>query len=70
LDTGSPQPLTGTNPQITIVGFLQVFVRTVDTTGNMQVTVLNVSGCGDTASSTTPTAPGSSPVPIRLITPQ
>ena len=70
MGAGSPQPLTGLNPQITILGFLQVFVRNVDSNGNMQVTVLNVSGCGDTASSATPTAPGSSPVPIRLITPQ
>lgn len=62
---------TGTQPQITIVGYLQVFVNSVGTTGqgSMNVTVLNVAGCGENAS-TTLSAPGSSPVPIRLITPQ
>jgi hypothetical protein len=61
---------SGTQPQVTIVGFLQVFVdNTTDSNGDMQVTVLNVAGCGD-AASTTLSAPGSSPVPIRLITPQ
>jgi hypothetical protein len=65
----TPQPLAGQNPKITIVGFLQVFVNSVDSSGNgnMNVTVLNVAGCGDNASTTT-SAPGSSPVPIRLIT--
>lgn len=64
----TPQPLTGTNPTITIIGFLQVFVNSVpDNKGTLNVTVLNVAGCGDSAS-TTMSAPGSSPVPIRLIT--
>jgi hypothetical protein len=50
------------------VGFLQVFVnQVVDNNGTLNVTVLNVAGCGDNASTTT-SAPGSSPVPIRLIT--
>lgn len=59
----------GTQPQITIVGYLQVFVNSVTAGGTMNVTVLNVSGCGENAS-TTLSAPGTSPVPIRLITPQ
>jgi len=61
--------LAGTQPAITIVGFLQVFIDSVDAAGNLQVHVLNISGCGNDAS-TTLSAPGSSPVPIRLITPQ
>jgi len=69
LGTGGPQSLSGTNPTVTIVGFLQVFVSSVDANGNMNVTVLNVAGCGDNAS-TTQSANGSSPLPIRLITPQ
>jgi hypothetical protein len=70
LGAGSPQPFPAGNnfPQITIVGFLQVFVnQVVDNNGTLNVTVLNVAGCGDNASTTT-SAPGSSPVPIRLIT--
>jgi hypothetical protein len=61
--------LAGSQPAITIVGFLQVFVDNVDAAGNLNVHVLNVAGCGNDAS-TTLSAPGSSPVPIRLITPQ
>jgi hypothetical protein len=61
--------LAGTQPAITIVGFLQVFIDGVDPAGNLQVHVVNVAGCGKDAS-TTLSAPGSSPVPIRLITPQ
>jgi Flp pilus assembly protein TadG len=60
-------PLTGgIHPDITIVGFLQVFINFVDTAGNINVTVLNVAGCTNNAIS----APvsGSSPVPVRLIT--
>jgi Flp pilus assembly protein TadG len=51
---------------VTIVGFLQVFVNFVDSLGNINVTVLNVAGCTNTATS----APvnGTSPVPVRLIT--
>jgi hypothetical protein len=58
---------TATN--VTFVGFLQVFINAVDANGNVNVTVLNVAGCGD--GSTAPNAPvsGSSPVPVRLITP-
>ena len=62
--------LTGAQPQVTIVGFLQVFINNppgVQTNGNMNVTVLNVAGCSNTA--TNPAVAGTSPVPIRLITP-
>ena len=61
--------LAGTQPAITIVGFLQVFIDSVDGAGNLQVHVVNIAGCGNDAS-TTRSAPGSSPVPIRLITAQ
>jgi Putative Flp pilus-assembly TadE/G-like len=61
--------LAGTQPTITIVGFLQVFIDNVDAAGNLNVHVVNIAGCGNDAS-TTRSAPGSSPVPIRLITPQ
>lgn len=62
--------LAGVNqPPVTIVGFLQVFINVpgVATNGNMSVTVLNVAGCSNTA--TNPAVAGTSPVPIRLITP-
>jgi hypothetical protein len=58
---------TGTTA-ITIVGFLQVFVNQVNPDGSVGVTVLNVAGCGSNGT-TNPPVFGSSPVPIRLITP-
>ena len=55
---------------VTFVGFLQVFINAVDQYGNINVTILNVSGCSDgTGGSVGAPALGSSPVPIRLITP-
>jgi hypothetical protein len=58
----------GTTP-VTIIGFLQVFINSVDTFGNVSVTVMNVAGCGNTVPSTTQALTGTSPVPVRLITP-
>jgi hypothetical protein len=60
---------TGTT-SVTIVGFLQVFINSVDsTTGNITVTVMNVAGCGNAVRSGTAPLYGTSPVPVRLITP-
>lgn len=64
-----PKPLNATGiTQVTIVGFLQVFINSVDQYGNVSVTVLNVSGCGNGTNATGTAVAGSSPVPIRLIT--
>jgi hypothetical protein len=63
--TSTPLPA-----QVTIVGFLQVFINSVDMppgSGNVNVTVMNVSGCSNSATSTP--VNGTSPVPVRLITP-
>ncbi len=66
----TPGAFTVDQPAVTIVGFLQVFINSLDTTsGNINVTVLNVAGCSNTATDSTPTVSGTSPVPIRLITP-
>jgi hypothetical protein len=64
------QPLGGgQEPDVTIVGFLQVFINQVNADGTLNVTVLNVAGCGNTVPSAGTTAlAGTSPVPIRLIT--
>jgi len=57
--------------QVTVVGFLQVFINAFDTNGNINVTVLNVSGCSNGSGGNVSSTPvnGTSPVPIRLITP-
>lgn len=67
-------------PPVNIVGFLQVFITSLDTgTGDINVTVLNVVGCSNTATAGatcsnptggTPAVCGTSPVPVRLITSQ
>jgi hypothetical protein len=63
------QTFSGTAPiPVTIVGFLQVFVNTVDSFGNPYVTVLNVAGCGNGTAVSNTAVNGSSPVPVRLIT--
>ena len=64
------QLLNGSNNSpVTIVGFLQVFINVVNPDGSVNVTVLNVAGCGNAVSSGTTPVYGTSPVPIRLITP-
>jgi Flp pilus assembly protein TadG len=65
-DSGTPIG-RGNTPPVTIVGFLQVFINQVHDDGSLSVTILNVAGCGGDTSNTAVT--GSSPVPIRLITP-
>jgi Flp pilus assembly protein TadG len=66
-NTGPTIRGNGTSP-VTIIGFLQVFINYVDTTNNfVNVTVLNVAGCGNGTNSGTPVS-GTSPVPVRLIT--
>ena len=55
---------------VTIVGFLQVFINGVDQYGNVDVIILNVAGCSNGGGQPVGTAvAGSSPVPVRLITP-
>jgi len=61
---------TNTATNVTFIGFLQVFINAVDTNGNINVTVLNVTGCSNGAAGNVGSPVlGTSPVPIRLITP-
>jgi hypothetical protein len=66
-DSSNPLIVRGNTAPVTIVGFLQVFINQVRNDGSLSVTILNVAGCGGDTSNTAIT--GSSPVPIRLITP-
>lgn len=68
-DQTIPLTISTNTAPVTIVGFLQVFVNSVDpTNGSISVTVINVAGCGSSAT-TNPAVFGSSPLPIRLIQP-
>jgi Flp pilus assembly protein TadG len=68
-DSAGP-PINGNGTSsVTIIGFLQVFINYVDTgTNSVNVTVLNVAGCGNGTNPTGLAVSGSSPVPVRLIT--
>lgn len=69
--TGNPFTSFSPTPgPVTIVGFLQVFINAADQYGNVDVTVLNVAGCGNGSGTPVGTAiTANSPVPVRLITP-
>jgi hypothetical protein len=78
LDTQPGVPLVGTPPYpVTVVGFLQAFVNSVDDLGvaghhgDVNITVLNVIGCSQTPNGNAPAigGNGASPIPVRLITP-
>jgi hypothetical protein len=58
--------VVGNQANVTIVGFLQVFINFVDKYGNVYVTVMNVTGCANDPGTV---LTGTSPVPVRLITP-
>jgi hypothetical protein len=73
-----PASFQATSPfQVTIVGFLQAFIKEVHRNGplagDIEVTVLNVAGCGSASTNLAANpiigAGGTSPVPVRLITP-
>lgn len=55
---------SGGQTQVTIIGFLQAFINYVDGNGNVNVTVMNVVGCGSNPGTT---FTGTSPVPVRLV---
>jgi hypothetical protein len=62
--------ISGEYPTVSvpIIGFLQVFVNSVNSGNNsVNVTVLNVAGCGNGNNLTGAAVSGTSPVPVRLI---
>jgi hypothetical protein len=69
---GATLPTGIQQPPVTIIGFLQVFINTINAggiDGSLQVTVLNVAGCGNAVPAGTQPLYGTSPVPVRLVTP-
>jgi Flp pilus assembly protein TadG len=68
-DSNAVQSFSAGTTSVTVIGFLQVFINFVDANGNMNVTVMNVAGCGNAVSAGASYLTGTSPVPIRLITP-
>jgi Flp pilus assembly protein TadG len=70
-DSAAVTTFTPPTTQVTVIGFLQVFINRAGlATEDINVTVMNVAGCGNSfAGPPPPVVVGSSPVPIRLITP-
>jgi hypothetical protein len=77
-NTGIPLPVSG-QPLI-VVGYLQAFINQIDPgpgafgvppAGSINITVLNIAGCNPNNNGANPVIGGSgtSPVPVRLITP-
>jgi len=74
-----PGTFPSTPGNVTIVGFLQAFINQVDVggpspappAGSINITVLNIVGCSSANNGATPIIGGSgtSPIPVRLITP-
>jgi len=71
-------PLNVAGGPVVIVGFLQAFINQVQsgltpgtTAGDINITVLNIAGCSATNNAANPVigGAGTSPVPVRLITP-
>ena len=68
-DVTAPFTVVGNQADVTIVGFLQVFINDVNSNGSLDVTVMNVAGCGNGVTPANSPITGNSPVPVRLITP-
>lgn len=64
-DNGSGSAPSGTVP---IVGFLQVFINDVDSTGQFTGTIINVAGCNANLTGN-PVQGAGSMLPVRLIHP-
>jgi len=65
-DNNTLNPATG---QVTIIGFLQAFLWDFNgSSGNMQMTILNVVGCGNNpGAGPAISGGGASPIPVRLV---
>jgi hypothetical protein len=55
--------------QVTVVGFLQMFVRQSGSPADFDGYIVNVVGCSNSGPTATVSGGGISPVPVRLITP-
>jgi hypothetical protein len=73
IDTNyAPGSFPATGQPLTVVGFLQAFINwTEPGSGDINITVLNIAGCSSSNNGATPVVggAGTSPIPVRLITP-
>jgi hypothetical protein len=77
IDTSNTTVFQSASPYgVTVIGFMQAFINQVQDgngvtkLGDINVTVLNIAGCSTTPNGANPVGgPGTSPIPVRLITP-
>jgi hypothetical protein len=78
IDTSNTTVFQSGSPYgVTVVGFMQAFINEVQTgplpiseRGDINITVLNIAGCSQTPNAANPVVgSGTSPIPVRLITP-
>jgi hypothetical protein len=74
IDTRNPLPPSP--GAVTVVGFMQAFIHQINPgpspeAGSINVTILNISGCSNSDNGAKPVigGAGTSPIPVRLITP-
>jgi hypothetical protein len=72
---GPPPAPTLANPSVTVIGFLQVFLNPSASSimpppnNQIPVTIINMAGCGTSATGQPILGNGASPVAVRLISP-
>jgi hypothetical protein len=77
IDTSNTTVFQSASPYgVTVVGFMQAFINQVQdgtggtNPGDINLMVLNIAGCSSTPNAANPVGgPGTSPIPVRLITP-
>lgn len=70
-DSSLPWPPTSTPPTVQVIGFVQLFLNPDGTAppagGPISTTVINIAGCGNTATGQPVLGNGASTIPVRLI---
>lgn len=59
-------PISPVNP-VNVIGFLQAFITSVDTSGKVTIRLVNIAGCGSGVTGSPVQGDGISPVPVHLI---
>ena len=54
---------------VTVIGFVQAFIKSVDGTGHINISLVNISGCSSSVAGSPVQGDSISPVPVHLISP-
>jgi hypothetical protein len=64
---GTPLIPSGNTASVNVIGFIQGFVQSANASGQITLTIVNLSGCGSSPSGPPVIGDGVSPVPVHLI---